>query len=158
MWEAEALWQSHVSHVLWLNRFEMWPLTIPSLHLIHPVIPCHATPPPSHPTFSFFFFFILSSSHPVLLSFSFTVSVLNFPLINLCMSSFPHLTHFYLFNLSLTLTRTVVWLCQNSMKLVSFAKPPQSFSVFILFLLPSSPLMTLILNHSPSASAVRIMF
>lgn len=51
MWEAEALWHSHVSHVLWLNRFEMWPLPILSLHLILPVIPCHATPPPSTPRF-----------------------------------------------------------------------------------------------------------
>lgn len=54
MWEAEAAWHGHVPHVLWVNRFEMWPLIILSLHLIPPVIPCHAVPH-LHLSFSSFF-------------------------------------------------------------------------------------------------------
>lgn len=149
MWEAEAVWHSHVSHVLWVNRFEMWPLTILSLHVIHPVIPCHAMPPPSTPFSPTFSFFQAPCPFSSELSFHFLCA---FTLLINSLFFLPSVAfvilHLWYFPYPLTLT--FVWLC--CVRMVSFVKPQSSISVRLLFLLPCRPLVILISNHSPSAS------
>lgn len=121
MWGAEAVWHGHVSHVLWLNSFEMWPLTILSLHLIHPVISCRVTPPPSPP---------FSLNFPVFKSLHLFFSAFVWPFISL-FCCFRCLINFYLLCFPQWLTLAFVRTVQTVSELFHWSDVNSLFQFFV---------------------------